>query len=450
MDAGDLAARAAIDLGAASETAQRRRAYAYGNIDLPYIPMSGTPEYRRIADRARLDIIGLVLDAYCQAITVEAFHNPAGVADPEAWRLWQASGLPLRESALTRAALTHGATYLVIEPGAPFPAFRHVAADRMAYYADPAAPTGTPLYAVEWRGPKQLIVYLSDSVWRVDLDKPVVVPPSPAGLPTIPGRPITSSDLGTSLPGFAGPLAGAPVVADVLELVHVSPGVVPVVRLAVELDDRDQPVSEVQRLILPQDRVTQTLFDLMMVQTYGAFRVRTVTGFAPKDDTEQVKIAVNRVLAHQSDKVHWGTLDVTPLAPYIQVFNGSVDDLLRRVQLPPHRAGGVLADNLSAEAQAQIDSGFVRRVEQRQRGLSIGYGAALDIASRVTDVPPGLVPEWADPSMQPLGAVVDAISKLSAGGLIPPRRLLEKVPGLSMPAMAADAIGSAIASEGQG
>lgn len=391
MQAADILANRA-------ETDSRRRAYAYGAMDGPFIPVGAVAEYKRLSEKARFDVTGLVLDAYTQAITVESFHDADDKPSMEAWRCWEASGIPLRESAIVRAALTHGATYLMIDPGSPYPLWRHVAHDRVVYAASVARPAGGPLWVVEQLSETEYMVYAPE---------------------------------GTSLCTFAKrPTAKKSVLVSQVEMETIGKGRVPVARLAVELDDREHPVSEVERLIAPQDRVTQTLFDLLMVQTYGAFRVRTVTGWAPKDDTEVVKVAVNRMLATANDNAKWGTLDATPVDGYLKVFAAAVADMLQRVQMPPHRAGGMLSDNLSADAQAQVDTGFTQRVGQRQRGLAAGIGRALDLSASVSKVEPGLKPHWADSSMLPLSATVDALVKARFLG-IPGRALWERIPGVS-------------------
>ncbi|MFD4857334.1 phage portal protein [Streptomyces atratus] len=58
-------------------------------------------------------------------------------------------------------------------------------------------------------------------------------------------------------------------------------GVCPVVRFTPDIDLEGRVTGIVEPIIPIQDRVNQSVFDLLVAQTFGSFKVRTIAGMAP-------------------------------------------------------------------------------------------------------------------------------------------------------------------------
>jgi hypothetical protein len=55
----------------------------------------------------------------------------------------------------------------------------------------------------------------------------------------------------------------------------------PVTRFVATVDLEGRTIGVVEPMIPLQNRINQTVFDLLVAQTYGSFQVRTVTGMVP-------------------------------------------------------------------------------------------------------------------------------------------------------------------------
>ncbi len=113
--------------------------------------------------------------------------------------------------------------------------------------------------------------------------------------------------------------------------------------------------GEVEPLIPVQDRINQTVFDLLEAQTFGSFKVRHVSGMAPQLDEhgQQVPLAVDqrRFLMAADLDTRWGQLNETDLRPLLESADAAMRHMAVISQTPPQDVLGNLA-NLSAEALA--------------------------------------------------------------------------------------------------
>src|SRR5699024_1659923 len=64
----------------------------------------------------------------------------------------------------------------------------------------------------------------------------------------------------------------------------------PVIRFAPYVDLEGRTIGLVEPLIPLNDRINQTVFDLLVAQTYSSFKVRFATGMAPPMETEVVEV----------------------------------------------------------------------------------------------------------------------------------------------------------------
>lgn len=404
------------------ETEKRRLdiidAYLRGKHHAPYQPKVPNSEYQKLVDRSISNWLPLVVSAQAQALYVEGYRRRQETDNARAWDFWQANGLDRRQSAITRAALGHGHSYATVLPGDTAPVIRGVSARKMfASYVDPAE-DDWPVYAVR--------VESAGDEWSVRLYDDTQVYFLTA-----------SGDL--SEVGFIDAMAH-----DV--------GVCPVVRFTDELDLDGRTHGQVEPLIPVQDRINQTAFDLLLAQTYGAFKVRTVSGMElPQDlDTDdsktaaqkqaarrsrQAELAVNRFLVAPDPDTKFGQLDETPLDGFISSLDTSVRHLAAISQTPPHHLLGQMA-NLSAEALAAAEAGLTRKVEEHKHTFGESWEQTLRLASAVAgdgeaggDYTAQVV--WRDTESRSLAQTADALGKLATMLQIPPQALWERIPGVT-------------------
>ena len=132
--------------------------------------------------------------------------------------------------------------------------------------------------------------------------------------------------------------------------------VVPVVRYAPNLDLRDRADSDLQGLIPLLSRIDQDVFDRLIVQRFGAWKVRFAAGLVPPEDPlrlalERDRLRVEDLLTSSSPETRFGTLDETPLDGFVASKDADLRDLSALAQVPPHHLLG-LSSNLQAESLA--------------------------------------------------------------------------------------------------
>lgn len=402
--------------------------YLAGEQDKPYQPKSANDEYRKLAARSVSNLLPMVLSSQAQRLFIEGYRpgtpvlNEAGQAEPTlAWRAWQANGMDRRQAAIFRAALAYGWSYAVVTPGDPLPVMRGVGPRQMhAVYFDPAE-DDFPEHALQVRrtftkdGKRAVSVWLYDDAqrWSVDL---------------VEGRP------------------------EVIEVSAHDLGVCPVVRFTDRMDLEGRAFGQVEPLIPMQDRINQTTFDLLLAQTYGAFKVRTVSGMElPQVDTSaepteqakqraerraaQVELAASRFLVAEDDSTKFGQLDETPLDGYINSLDTAMRHLAVVSQTPPVHLLGEMS-NLSAEALAAAEAGGSRLASEHQHSFGESGELTLRLASLAAgdlagwdDVAGQVV--WRDTGSQSLSQTVDALGKAVQLLQIPAQALWERIPGVT-------------------
>lgn len=396
---------------------QRIAAYTRGDHSSVYVPKSARDEYRWLYQRAKVNMLRLVVTVVAQNLYVDGYR-PAGTAEnADSWTIWQANRMDARQHGIHRASLRYGISYTTVLPGKPVPVITPMSPRRMtAFYGD-AANDEWPLFAVEVTAEKykgsngklatrQLIRLYDDvSVWRFTGDNE--------------GRTVT----------YEG--------RDEHEL-----GVCPVVRYLNEIDlDEDEAVTgEVEPLIELQDQINSTTFNLLMAQQYAAFRQRWVTGMAPVQDEngnliEPFRAGVDRLFQAEDHETKFGEFGETNLEGYLRSREESIREMATISQTPPYYLLGQMA-NLSAESLVAARDGLDRKVEERKSSFGESHEQVLRLAGLAAGNKQAWADEsaqvvWRDTSSRALAATVDALGKLSQMLNVPPQELWEKIPGVT-------------------
>lgn len=384
----------------------------------PYSPTGATPEYQQLRDRSTTPWGDLIVTSVAQTLYVDGWRRPEDPEDNLGWDLALRNRWDVRQVAVHRAALTYGYAYGTAVPGRdpltgePVPSIRGVSPREMyAVYRDPAE-DDWPEYALLVRKHKdrlRLRLFTADQVWEYTTD--------------------TSGDKLT--------LTGKPA--------EHGAGVCPVVRFANRLDLEGRTSGEVEPYIPILGRIDQTVFDRLVVQRFGAWAVRTIsgmdvtatadaTGSTPDEVVQRLK--VNDFLVSEDKDTKFGSLPASPLDGFIKAEESDLTDLSAVSQTPAFELLGQMA-NLSAEALAAAKASQTAKSDEVKQSFGGSHSQLLRLAClHAGDIDAAqdyrAQPRWRDTSIRSLAQAVDAFGKLSQMLGFPPELLWEKVPGMSM------------------
>jgi len=392
----------------------RIQRYMCGKHDSVYVPRGARAEYRWLIERARVNILPLVVTVVAQNMYVDGYR-PAGSDENAApWEVWQANRMDARQHGIHRSVLTYGAAYAVVMPGKPVPVITPFSPRRMtALYADPVNDEW-PIFAVEDRlentaKGQRRVVRLYDDNNRYTL--------------------VGKSDGSQLAPD-----------GEQWTMRH-GLGVCPVVRYVNTEDlDGDGVVGEVEPLIDTQDQLNMTTFNLLMAQQYAAFRQRWVTGMAPPQDEngnpiEPFRSRVDGLFVAEDVDTKFGEFGATDLKGYLDSRESTIRHIATLSQVPPYHLLGQMV-NLSAEALAAARDGLDRKTDERESLCGEGHEQTLRLCGLAAgdtvaweDTAAQVV--WRDTSARSLAQTVDALGKLVTMLGVPPQELWEKIPGVT-------------------
>jgi hypothetical protein len=415
--------------------------YYKGHHPQPYMPDGASAEYRLLAERSVTNWCPLLVQTPAQALYVDNFRRSQQMSidaevSPE-WKHWQESRLDARQGGVYTTALEFGHSYTVTEKndeGRPITrglsVMRTVALyDDPAYDLDPVAavyiktwpgkPNPIPLLDGSLRYDKHGLAYVWDDTFRYEIQ-------------------FDLADIN-------------PVILDVTE--HGA-GECPVTRFTAYLDLEGYAWGVIEPILPLQDRINQTIFDLLMGQTYNSFNVRYVTGMAPPFQMEQKQdgtygpklddegqpipdkqyLNASRFFYAEDDKVKFGQLTGGDLSGFIESAELAIRHLSSLTQTPPHFLLGQIA-NVSAEALEAAETSLSRKVESFRSSFGeswervfrialqmLGEAGAYDFLGEVI---------WRDLGASSLAQSADALGKFAESLDVPKRGLWNRVPGVT-------------------
>jgi hypothetical protein len=387
--------------------------YFFGRHPQPYMPTETSPEYKELARRSITNMIPLVIGNLAQLLNIEGYL-PSQTDDlgtnAKVWEAWEANRMGLRQRPLIRAVLRYGAAYSVQEAGDRedgLPTVRIVSPSRMvAGYEDPANDE-RPLYALELldTADKSIIykLYRSDGTW-VELEE-------------------KTRDNGKD--------------KYYVELRSGETGLdhCPVVRHTYDLDIDGRYVGEINQIKTLQDRLNQTVMDRLLVQTFGSWKIRTISGIAVDGESDRLKLSKSRFLVAEDQDTKFGSLPETALDGFIRSSAVDQETISSVSSIPPHYLTGEL-NNLGAEAiaearasmeakAAEIKNALSESVKQMMRDLA----ELMGLTEEAKDYGASVV--WHDAQNRSLSQVADALGKLATMLRVPVQELWSKIPGVT-------------------
>ena len=385
--------------------------------DRPHSPRASTKEYQELSTRAQDPWLALVVTSVAQQLYVEGYRAAEAEENTPAWRMWQANGLDRRQSAVHRAALGYGYSYVTVVPGKmpgtnePMPTIRGVSPRRMlAFYEDPAE-DDWPLVAMQ------------------------CTPLGPAVAPT--GWKIRVYDEKTVHHLVAKSFDGSGL--EVVRAEEHGVGFCPVVRFTNLVDLEGRMPGEVEPYISTAARIDQTTFDRLVVQRFASWVVRTIAGMAKPDAgtdaaAEKLRLKVEDLLVAEDPDTKFGTLSATPLDGFIKAKENDIQVLSAVSQTPAHELLGTIA-NMAAEALAAARASSTAKADERKHSFGESWEQVLRVGSQILGDAAGAADfssqvRWKDTEIRSLAQAADALGKLATMG-VPLELLLEKIPAFT-------------------
>ena len=433
--------------------------YLAGRHSPIYIPDNADAEFRQIRNRSVLNMIPLVINSVTQVCHVEAIRhskaldagnqdNPLEDGLPPEMVVWQRNRMDARQLPVVQAFASHGIVYglTVRDKKDPTKARLecYTAAQACAMYADPINDVDPEWGLVIKKGTWQK---LELAHLYTELDWYTVT--------------VTKQGLSVKHEGRHGN------------------SVCPLSRAVLHMNLEGKVTGLIEPLIDPQDQINQTSFDELTTQSWGAFKVRTATGMAvpirrwtraeidatfpepgpdaTAEDLEHyqgrpnigdpildadgqeiplpIPMSMKRVLVAEDPDTEFGTLDETPIAPFLSALEARIKYFAAISQTPPTYFMGEMA-NLSAESLKAAEVSKARRDDEIKLELGEMWERMLQLAmelegedDRASDV--GIELRWADKDPSSFAATIDALGKMVEMLSVPPSFAWEMIPGMT-------------------
>lgn len=420
--------------------------YANGIQDDPYMPAKASAEYKLLAKRAITNVMTFIENTPAQAMYVDQFRRGAGdtgstkavdaktaAVQPE-WLHWQKSSLDSRQHAVYRGAFRFGHSFVLTEKTKRGVISKGLSALKTAAIFEDPANDLDPLWAI------------TVTAWPKSKDEPGKA------------RLFSQTD---EYPVTFESLSDAKTISVGTKKAHGAKEN-PVTRFAAAVDLEGRTVGIVEPMIELQDRINQTVFDLLIVQSFASFKVRTISGMLPpvkmkpvyedidgtqevvdwvpeldengKQIPENIDVSAMRFLFAEDHETRFGTLDETPLDGFIKAIELGFRQMAALSQTPPHHILGEIA-NLSAEALQAAETALQRRIAQFQSSFGESWERVFRVAAQIggfdgaEDFSGEVI--WRDMEQRSIAQYGDALGKFADSLEIPKRGLWRRVPGVT-------------------
>lgn len=433
--------------------------YVRGDHDDVYIPDEADAEFLLLAERAKLNLIPLVINSVTQVCYVESIRHSEDVGDDEAslaeippeMQVWGRNRMNARQLPIVRTLAAHGLVYTLVRKDrqgkARFEAYSGLKAT--AIYNDPVNDLDPIWGLVIKRGTLSALeegeLYSEKYVYKVSQGK--------NGRYTIGARRLHGSDS------------------------------CPISRAALNLDLDGCSTGMVEPLIGPQNQINQSSFDVLALQSYNSFATRFATGMSapvrrwsqteidqswPKPDPDDpdyadkysdwlaaekpspgdpvldangqeiplpLRVNHKRFIIAEDESTSIGQLQATDVRPLLAGLADRIKYFFSISQTPASYGVGEMA-NLSAEALNAAEIAKTRRDEYVKMVLAELYERMFRLAmhiegheDRAGDEAMEIV--WADTDPHSIGMIADAFGKMADQLGIPVTVLWEELPNMT-------------------
>lgn len=393
-----------------------------GKLFIPNRGQAGTEEYNDLGERSYTPWLPLIVTALVQTMFVEGVNLPDGDSDEilDVWKVWKRNGWDAKQISLYRDQFTHGTAFGLSLPGTdpmtgqPMPVLEAVSARKMAaFYATES--DEYPYFVIKAER------YYGEREWGWDVE---LIDETEVHYIACRGDGEQRKDWFYRDYSTHGT------------------GVTPVSRYVNMIDLDGRATSEIEPLIPIAKRIDQTEFDRLIVQRFGAWKVRYITGLVkPANMTEEqhvqglLKLKVNDFLALEGEKTNVGTLDETQLDGFIKARDADIRDLSAVSQTPPHHMLG-LASNMQPESLAAVNANLVNKSFERKVGTAQSHSrllrcSAKQMGNRREMTAYEMKMRWKDTETRSLAQAADALGKLATQLKVPVEMLWRRIPDWS-------------------
>jgi hypothetical protein len=374
-------------------------------------------KFRRIAGLVTTNLTGLAVEATAERIAVRGIRiGDDPDADKGVWDdIWQRSDFDAGSQEATTAALIYGRSFVSVgEPVGDAPARLHYEDPRnciVAYDGDGNKLAAWKRFQNEWTGEVMGTLYLPTVVAKV-------------------------RRVGVEGTGWGWELR-----TDFDSVVRNPFGQIPIF----ELQNRalGQVMSEVDPLLIPQQRLNQVIFNTDSVAEYGAFRQKHAAGIEVIRDSEGRPIApfeahIANMFVSSDPDAKFGDFAASELRPYLDL-SADIAAHVARISRVPITYFLSNVSNLSADALALLVSGLVLKCQRRVKGYEPAFEGAVRLALQAMNDPranaANIDVDWASMETRSVAQDADAAVKLTQGDnpVITPQTAQEKYLGMSQP-----------------
>ena len=374
--------------------------YYRGHHRWPYNPRNATNEFWTLAKRSITNLTPVVVHTVVERLYVDGYrpHENDNV-DSESWRWWQNNGLDSRQKKLYTTVGINGYGYMLVLPGDNGPFMRPQSA-RTWYAKYRSTDDEYPMYAIRKNGDDESI--LLDDTHRYVLQR---------------------------LPGKAW---------EVIETAEHGLGVCPLVRFENNWDiDTEQPIGEIEPVIPVQDRLNQTIFDLLVSQTYASAPQRYIAGLQTGDtDTSDLALALaNRIWTFSDSDTQVGQLPPGDVNNLVQSIDNAIRVYGQISKVPPHYLLGEIV-NISGDALVAADSTLSKKIEDRKTILGEAWESTLRLAAAAAGDEAAAADRssqviWRETDPRSIAQVVDALGKMVDQLHVPAQEVWPMIPGVT-------------------
>jgi len=408
LDAGQ-AAGAAKDLLVEADREWSRlkqfSEYERGVQAMPYTPKQLTHEFRELAQRSLTNLLPNVLNTLVDRLYVDGFRpdvvdmddGDVSAVESAGWSWWQANGMDARQQQLYHLTARHGYAYMMVWPGDNGTPWLRPKSPRQWFAQFDVADDDFPELAVRRRNGR--VEILDDRrLWVLSKQ--------------------STSDR-----------------YDVEGAVEHGAGVVPLVRyMNAWPDEGEHPVGEIEKLIHVQDRLNQTVFDLLVTQTYMGAPQQWVAGIVADAD-DKVKAMAKRVWTFDEPATQVGQLPQADLGQLIKAIDNSIRMYGIKAQMPPNYLLGEMV-NISADALVAAHADLDAKVESRQALHAESHERMFRLGGRIAGVDAigdddQAQVVWRRTDPRSLASTVDALGKMVSMLHVPPDEVWTMVPGVT-------------------
>ena len=392
------------DLTAQHRVVNVMEAWYQGRHPLPAASATNSDLYRKFQKMAQSNLLTQVVDAVGSRLSVEGIRMGDESADEDAWAMWQKSSMDANQTMLMETALSCGLAYVSVWPDGEgsvrfSPEHPGEVTHRMVPGSLHQVQAAVKVYADDddWVA----TLWLEDAVytWRGKGDWDAWSVWEPTG-------------------GWGNPY-----------------GEVPIRPLLNKPTLRGGWQSEMSDAIPIQERINQTLLNMMVAEEAVAFPQRWATGLEIQKDANGVpqrpfKSSPDGLWVAEDETARFGQFAESSLDGYLHAISADVEAMAAVTSTPLFAMSAKLSVPPSAEALTAMESSLVKKVEARQRIFGEALEDTFRLAFRMlgdarADANDAEV-IWRDPSIRSDAALADYVVKVASVG-VPKQALWEKL-----------------------